>query len=456
MSGFQGLSTLVACPRCDKTPLAATGDGLKCGGCKTGFPSVGGIPWLFAEPEAALGEWRNRLHFALQKLARDAENMAAELKDEGLGALTRRRLTLQRTAADDHRNRLRELLAPLDVHSSPASYETYLALRTRLPADQGIATYYANVHRDWCWGEEENRASLEVVLDLAADGEFGKVLVLGAGAGRLAYDIHMATDAECTIAMDFNPLLALVARRVTGGESLALYEFPLAARTLEDVAKLRTLAAPEAVRDGFHLVLADALRPPFASQSFDTVVTPWLIDILDDDLPDQAARINNLLGEGGSWINFGSLAFDHASRRRCYSREETLEVIGSSGFDAPEALDREIPYMCSPSSRHARRETVFAFAARKTGGVERPARHKALPDWLVTGKDPVPLTPSFRSQAMATRIHAYIMALIDGKRSMRDMADILEQQKLLTRDEALPALRNFLKKMYEDSRKGAA
>ena len=456
MSGFQGPSNLFACPRCDKTPLDAAGDSLKCGGCKTEFPSVGGIPWLFAEPAATLGEWRNRLHFALQKLARESENIAAELKDEELGVLTRQRLTLQRTAADDHRNRIRELLAPLDVHSSPASYESYLALRTRLPADQGIATYYANVHRDWCWGDEENRASLQVVLDLAANGEFGKVLVLGAGAGRLAYDIHMATDAECTIATDFNPLLALVARRITSGETLALYEFPLAPRTLEDVANLRRLAAPEAVRDGFGLVLADALRPPFAAQSFDTVVTPWLIDILDDDLPAQSARINGLLKEGGAWINFGSLAFDHASRRRCYSREETIEVIESSGFAAPDTLDREIPYMCSPSSRHARRETVFAFAARKTGGVKRPSRHKALPDWLVTGKEPVPLTPSFQSQAMATRIHAYIMALIDGKRSMQDMAEILEQQKLLARDEALPALRNFLKKMYEDSRKGAA
>ena len=111
--------------------------------------------------------------------------------------------------------------------------------------------------------------------------------------------------------------------------------------------------------------------------------------------------------------------------------------------------------MCSPASRHARRETIFAFAATKTGKVKQPQRHKSLPDWLVTGMEPVPLSPSFQSQAMATRIHAYIMAMIDGKRSMLEMAEILEQQQLLSRDEALPALRNFLTKMHDDANRDA-
>jgi uncharacterized protein YbaR (Trm112 family) len=62
------LPGMLACPRCDKTPLAEDDGILRCGACKTSFPSVGEIPWLFAEPEASLGEWRNRLHFALQQL----------------------------------------------------------------------------------------------------------------------------------------------------------------------------------------------------------------------------------------------------------------------------------------------------------------------------------------------------------------------------------------------------
>jgi hypothetical protein len=258
-----------------------------------------------------------------------------------------------------------------------------------------------------------------------------------------------------TIAMDFNPLLLLVAQRVLTGDPTELYEFPMAPRSIEDFAVLRTLSAPEPVRENFHLVFGDVLRPPFAAGSFDTVVTPWVIDIVNEELPIQAARINNLLKPGGRWLNFGSVAFDHPERARRYSTEEILAIVEQSGFSAPEIRDTEIPYMCSPASRHGRRETVFTFSATRTGDVPQPARHKALPDWIVTGKEAVPLLKSFRSQALSTQIHSYIMSLIDGKRNIGEMAKILEQQKLMTRQEAEPAIRTFLTRMYDDSQRNS-
>jgi hypothetical protein len=109
--------------------------------------------------------------------------------------------------------------------------------------------------------------------------------------------------------------------------------------------------------------------------------------------------------------------------------------------------------MCSPASRHGRKETVFTFAATKNVDVSPPPRHRALPDWIVTGKEAVPVTPSFRTQALTTRIYSYIMSLIDGRRTIEDMAAILEQQKLMPRAEAIPAIRNFLTRMYDDSQR---
>jgi hypothetical protein len=109
--------------------------------------------------------------------------------------------------------------------------------------------------------------------------------------------------------------------------------------------------------------------------------------------------------------------------------------------------------MCSPASRHGRQERVFSFSAYKEREVEAPPRHRALPDWIVTGKESVPLLPSFRSQAMTTQIYSFMMSLIDGKRTIKDMAVVLENQKLMTREEAEPAIRSFLTKMYDDSQK---
>ncbi|MDJ0813019.1 MAG: methyltransferase domain-containing protein [Woeseiaceae bacterium] len=448
------LNELLACPRCDKAPLDENDGVFRCKACKIDFPSIDGIPWMFAEPQASLGEWRGRLQFALQSLSQEAASLDSELKDKDLRPLTRRRVERYRKATDTHRRKLQKLLQPLDVQSLQGNYESYLALRTRLPVDQGLNTYYANVHRDWSWGDEENQASLKQLQSvLHENAELGKVLVLGAGAGRLAYDLHMQMDCDATVAMDFNPLLLLIAKTVANGDTLKMYEFPIAPRSLEDDAVLRTLAAPEVVRDGFYLVLGDALRTPFAAGSFDTVVTPWLIDIISEDLPVLAARINALLKPEGRWVNFGSLAFATPERARRYSPEETKAIIAESGFSDPYVSEATIPYMCSPASRHGRQERVFSFSAYKERNTDAPARHRALPDWIVTGKEPVPLSPAFRSQAMTTQIYSFMMSLIDGKRTIQDMAVVLEKQQLMTRAEAEPAIRAFLTKMYDDAQK---
>jgi hypothetical protein len=213
------------------------------------------------------------------------------------------------------------------------------------------------------------------------------------------------------------------------------------------------LSAPEVAGDGFHLVLGDALRTPFAAGSFDTVVTPWLIDVVSEDLAVFATRVNRLLKDNGRWLNFGSLTFDDPARSRCYSPEETKAIVAESGFSDPYVSQATIPYMCSPASRHGRREKVFTFSAYKERDAGNVERHRALPDWIVTGKEPVPLTQSFRTQAMTTQIYSFIMSLIDGKRSIEEMAKILEKQQLMTREEAVPAIRSFLIKMYDDAQR---
>ena len=286
-----------ACPRCDQ-PLIEKGESLFSKGAQTTYPRIDGIPFLFAEPKAALGEWRNRLQFALQSLSYESQRIEKELAEREVMPKTRDRLDRLRAANDDQRNLLRTLLNPLGVESLSANYESHLALRTRLPSDQGLNTYYSNIHRDWAWGDEENAASLAEVsaaLEESGGTDIGDAIVLGSGAGRLAYDLHQSLGAARTFAVDFNPLLALIGQRVAAGGEVELYEFPIAPRSDDDLALKQTLRAPEAARDGLTFVLADVLRPPFAKGSADLVVTPWLIDILSEDTAVFAQRVNELL-----------------------------------------------------------------------------------------------------------------------------------------------------------------
>ena len=76
---------------------------------------------------------------------------------------------------------------------------------------------------------------------------------------------------------------------------------------------------------------ADALQPPFADGAFDTVVTPWFIDIIGEPFARVAARINLLLKPGGRWINFGSLAFSRAAHAERVSLEEVVELLPADG-----------------------------------------------------------------------------------------------------------------------------
>lgn len=422
-----------------------------CGACSSGFPAIGEIPWLFADPRQALAEWRGRLTLLVQHLASEASAMRAT-PGPMLDA-TKRRLEHTATGYEDQIARLQGLLAPLGLDQAGIAEATHQGLGTRLPIEQGLTNYYVNLHRDWAWGDEENNAALAEVSAVLGGGVrgLGKTLVQGAGAGRLAYDLHAAGDSALTVATDFNPLLLFAARELIAGRSVELYEFPIAPRRIEDHAVLRRLTAPAPARAGLLLVAADALQPPFADGVFDTVVTPWFVDIIGEPFARVAARINLLLKPGGRWINFGSLAFARAAHADRFGLEEVLGSMNTAGFAAPTVRENTLPYMRSPASRHSRLETTVVWTTNKVGTAAEMPRARVVPEWLLQADKPVPRTPAFEMQAISSRVHAFLLALINGERSMRDMARVLVEQRLMSPQEADAQVRLFLTRLHEES-----
>lgn len=446
----QSLVEILACPRTDQSIAEREGE-LYCKAADTTFPTLAGVPFLFADPALAVDEWRERYHARLREIEHEAALFEQALTADRLPQTTQERLRRFHAGLMAHRDELTNILQPLDVSQLVANRDTYLALRTRLPSDQGLANYYANLHRDWCWGDDENRRSHDLVNAAIGSDTPRRMAVLGAGGGRLAYDLHQTQTPKLTVAVDFNPLLAFAAERIMRGESLALHEFPIAPLDSESVVCPRTLRAPQPVADGFHNVLANVLRAPFKPQSFDLLVTPWLGDVLPEPLPLQAARWNNLLEPGGRWIWFGSHVFRTASPVHRFSIEETTEIVEAAGFSRPDIVEAEIPYMVSPANRHARSERVVVMTMTKRKDATPAPRYVALPDWLVRTDLPVPTNESFQSQAMSTRIHAFLMSMIDGQRTISDMAELMESERLMPKAEAEATLRNFLIRMYEES-----
>jgi SAM-dependent methyltransferase len=407
---------------------------------------------MMPEPRAALIEWRGRLHHLLTHYANESARQRAAVEESAPDSLTRRRLLHVAAALDDQAARIRDLMAPLGLAGRAEAHAVHVALGTELPLSQGLSSYYTNLHRDWCWGDAENAAGLAAVIDaLPAGARPQRVLVLGAGAGRLAHDLHSSLRPGLTVALDFNPLFLLAASRILAGNSLELYEFPIAPRTIADHAVLRRLASPAASPPGLELVLADASSPPFQPGRFDLVLTPWFIDVAGEPPARLLRRINRLLTPGGLWINHGSLAFAGGAPADALSLEELLEALPGTGFMRPSAREGQIPYLASPSSRHARLETVVTLAATKERDVEAPPPGRAIPDWLRELDRPVPVLPQFRAQSLSTRVYAFLLAMIDGERTIRDMARLMEQQKLMPAADAEPAIQGFLARTLQET-----
>jgi uncharacterized protein YbaR (Trm112 family) len=435
----------LACPRCDH----ALSVDLNCASCQVSYPIHEGVPWLVADARSTRFEWKNRWQMALRDLEQRQQDARKALQAAHSPATQARLNTLADGYAAQHRA-LKLLLADLSLAGN-ADLTTYLAMKTRLPAQMALMAYGSNVFRDWVWGQAENEASLNAINTVLAGHQHHACLVLGAGAGRLAYDLHQAATPGLTVALELNPYLTTLTRKLADGEVVSLVEFPLAPNSADHSAIDRTLQAPATAAEGFEVLLADVMRPPFQAGSFDLIITPWLLDVIEGDTSTLLSLVNRMLSPSGRWIFHGSLAFQRPDPAGNINLEELQELATACGFEVERTEESVEPYLDCPQSRHGRRESIITFTAKKVTEAAPVPRQQSLPDWLAKGRSPVPALPSFQNQAMATRIHAFIMSLIDGERSLKDMAAVMEAQQLMPKEEAEAAIRGFLLKMFDEA-----
>jgi hypothetical protein len=49
------------------------------------------------------------------------------------------------------------------------------------------------------------------------------------------------------------------------------------------------------------------------------------------------------------------------------------------------------------------------------------------------------------------RVLGFVVSLVDGRRSIRDIADVLAERRMMTAEEAEPAVRGVLARLYAES-----
>ena len=400
-------------------------------------------------------EWKARYNGFLHTNSVELERLRQARSDDQCSRRGHKRISKLLQAHEHHREQVTAILAPIGLEQINWPADATSLLQSKLPKNQGLSSYSSNIFRDWAWDNGENEVLLDAidsVLKPDARSNIGSIVTLGSGAGRLSYDMHRRYAPDMSVLLDHNPYLLHIAGQVIQGHEVSLYEFPVAPLNEASFAVLQKCHAPTALVDrNFYYLLADALNPPVARESCDTIVTPWLIDIIAEDLRIFIPRINQSLVEGGVWVNTGSLAFFHRDESWCYSEEEVLELVEANGFEILATERRSIPYLQSPHSAHGRIEEVLSFSAVKVHSVDAEEKKPYIPAWVLNSTRPVPSSTETEICSSNYLLKAQVLALVDGKRTINQIARMVARQYGLGLPETLHAVKHILIDLWEET-----
>ncbi len=418
------LFKLLECPRC-AGPLRSANKALECRACQIDFPDLGGVPCLVPEPKKTIADWRRDAQRFAELIEEQVGTFEQELSRPDLLASTRKRLGRLRAAYRDNGERLMSLFRDAGVGPDSRAKAS--------EREQSFVQYYEQALRDWAWEPQtgENRIAADLIAQtLAGDNDLGRVLVLGSGPSRLAYELHRRFAPSLTVCLDLDPLLLLIANRVLFGDGITLTEFALDARNIEAAAADHRLSAPDGRPERFYLVAGDAFAPPLHRGQFDTVVTPWFIDIVPADVRDTIGMIHRLLAPGGRWINYGPLSYPQEHRHgQRYAPEELAQLIHAGGFTRPALTTTVIDYMKSEANGRWKKLEVYTFAARKedVGATTFSPGEGDAPTWLMFTHLPIPRLPGLDDYQPDHPLLGYLKGLIDGKRTLDDLIERVKE-----------------------------
>ena len=435
--------SLLACPATGES-LEFRDEQLVSTESNTHYPIINEIPWLLKNPLHSMVDWSVKLNHFQQVLNAEIRDLSNQIKKTS--PTTQLRLQKSILGKQEFLKQVTNLVSPI-LSAKVASKPVYDALSDRAPSTQNLLSYEANLYRDWVWGEEENQTSLKIIESLIGNNSPKNILVLGAGGSRLAYDLHNSFKPENTIANDINPLLLFAAKEIIRGEGLDIYEFPAFPKNLESTAVLHHIKAMEQSSEGFHFLFSDASKPAIQKYSIDTLVTPWLIDIQPVELNNFIRSLNYYLPIGGIWCNFGSLVFNQNRDAYCYSVDEIELILNANGFELEINQQNETPYLRSPYNAGYRVETVYSWRAVKTADVDTVARHENLPEWIIDINKPVNLTREIQQQAFSYQTYTGILQLVDGKRSIQQIAKKVAQTNKIDEKESLSMIKQFFNQL---------
>jgi hypothetical protein len=360
--------------------------------------------------------WQHQLALNNQQGQAGIQAMAALVERQDLLPGTRQRIEESIAIARESLASIESLLAEVGITPVERAEFTDLNLGP-------ISEYYHHILQDWAWDDGVIQQRAAAILSLFKPEKSGNVLALGAGAGRLSWELHQHWNAEMTIACDINPLLLATGHKlIVKQEGFDFYElnsFPQIGKARSARYRLPPPAAQTDRAGSWHALAADVWRMPIKPNSMDLLLTAWFIDVHGGDNRDLIGLIHRWLKPGGRWINSGPLLYPKNTPIECkYEREELLALMAIAGFSCEqERLDQQ-HHLMSPINVRQQTEQVWTFCAQKTQASAPAAGHP--PAWLLFHDLPVPRLATLPSPSHP--LVDKIIAMVDGERSIAVIA----------------------------------
>ena len=430
-NGFIFPEGMLICPVC-ATELVAP----HCSHCQSEFFALGEIPCLFTTGLQQKDLWQHQMAMMEGQGAEALENLDYILQGYDVSALTRARLEQAHAAMSESLNMIIGQLKNAGLRSQ--HNEVFEQMSVDNPTE-----YYHHILRDWAWDDEPskyyetnvNDANLNRVLNIwPRTWQPQRILFLGAGAGRLSWDLHKTLKPQFTIASDINPFLLTSAQSLIkdrAGISLPeLYTYPQIGFPFSKSWHMQPPEDSQHLHKSWFALGADVWNMPLKQASVDTIVTSWLLDVTGGDVKDLIAVVSYLLSPGGRWINTGPLLYSgQLSFDMKYSAEEILDFADMAGFDIEQESIEEIAHMASPLNARYHHEQVFSFSMQKrteSKPVPKPAQTAEwlTPPWLVMHHQPIP-DIEFKCQ-MGHDFIRQVLELVNGERSIYLIAQMLQ------------------------------
>lgn len=413
------------CPHCGSDETQGFDfENYHCNHCGTNYFSLGDVLCLFPAGIHHKAIWEHQTGIMKNVGEQGLIAIQESLSRYDLSQTTRQRLEENFRATETN---LKTILALLQESGVEPGIREELSGGN--PGD--LNEYFDLILRDWGWDSvanpsAENSAAINRIMSLidTFPTKPKRVLVLGAGAGRLSWDLHSTLKPEYTVALDSNPVLLIVADQlIRQQKALTFGEFKLFPQINLPASQLRTLeppADPENLRSRWFGLCTDVWQIPLKFESFDLIVTPWFIDVNGGDLRDLIGIISQSLEKGGHWLNSGPLLFTrHLPLQLKYTAAEIKEFIALSGFTLTAEKVETAGHLLSPMEVRYREEQLWTFSATKNSLANAPAVAGVSEAWLVMHHLAIPKA-GYSSEDEHPLIDL-ILSLVDGKRSINDI-----------------------------------